>query len=73
MVSGEKWYSWITQYISAVRFLVLVNGFPLAFLIAHLDYDRGICCLPLLFVIIMKVLSRMITAASLGLLGEDVD
>uniref|UniRef100_A0A2N9FG38 Reverse transcriptase domain-containing protein n=1 Tax=Fagus sylvatica TaxID=28930 RepID=A0A2N9FG38_FAGSY len=56
---GRKWISWIRTCISTVRFSIMVNGSPFGFF-----GSRGICqgdpLSPLLFLLIMEVLSRML-------------
>lgn len=54
---GEKWCSWIDFSISSACFSVLVNGSPAGFFSSSRGLRQGD---PLLFVVVMKVLSKML-------------
>jgi hypothetical protein len=53
---GSKWITWMKACTSTVRFLVIVNGFPTGFF----DSSHRDPLSPLLFLLIMEVLSRML-------------
>lgn len=60
-------FFWIAHCISLVWFFVLVNGFPHASLAALVTRGKGSLCLfCYLFVIVIEVLGRMISAAISG-------
>jgi hypothetical protein len=67
---GEKWCSWIKHCISSMRFSVMVNGSPNGFFRCSRGLRQGDPLSPLLFVFVMKALSRMISAAVGGGLLE---
>jgi hypothetical protein len=57
---GFKWRTWIRTCISTVRFFIMVNGLPLGFF----GSSRGLCqgdpLSPLLFLLVMEVLSQLL-------------
>jgi hypothetical protein len=58
---GEKRRDWIEFCISTVRFSILVNGTPSGFLSSR-GLRQGDPFSPLLFVVVMEVLSQMLNA-----------
>ncbi|XP_042954523.1 uncharacterized protein LOC122290914 [Carya illinoinensis] len=63
---GERWRKWMRHCMSTARFSVLVNGDPVGFFNNLWGLQQGDSLSPLLFVIIMKALSRMMSAAVEG-------
>ena len=62
-----KWCDWIWYCISPVRFSILVNGCPECFFESSRGIRQGDPLSPLLFVLVMKSLSKLMERATRGL------
>jgi hypothetical protein len=57
---GSKWKMWIRTCISTVRFFIMVNGSPSGFFGSSRRIRQGDPLFPLLFFLVMEVLSRIL-------------
>ena len=57
---GARWGKCIKAYISTIKFSVLVNRSPVGFLGSSRGIRQGDPLSPLLFLLIMEVLSRLL-------------
>jgi hypothetical protein len=60
---GEKWMSWIQTSISIVCFSVLVNDTPSGFFNSSRGLRQSDSLSPLLFFLVMEILSRTLVRA----------
>ena len=57
---GEKWGRWMKACITTVRFSVLINGSSASFFSNSHGLCQGDPLSPLLFLLVMEVLSRLL-------------
>ena len=63
---GARWSRWIKAFISTVKFSILVNGSPTGFLGSSHGIRQGDPLSPLLFLLVMEVLSRLLKKTENG-------
>ena len=63
---GEKWGRWMKFCVSTIRFSVLVNGSPVGFFGSTRGLCQGKSLSPLLFLLVMEVLSRLLKRTEEG-------
>ena len=63
---GGKWRSWLKTCVTTVRFSILVNGFLVGFFGSSKGLRQGDTLSPLLFLLIMEVLSRILKKTEEG-------
>ena len=57
---GVRWGRWMKACITTIRLSVLVNGYPMGFFDSSHGLRKGIPLSPLLFLLVMEVLSRLL-------------
>ena len=63
---GDRWRRWLKTCVSAVRFLVLINGSPVGFFGSFRGLRQGDPLSPFLFLLIMEVLSCILKKTEEG-------
>ena len=66
MCFGGRWRGWLKTCVTAIHFLVLVNGSPVGFFSNSKGLRQGDHLSPLLFLLIMEVLSRILKKTEEG-------
>ena len=61
---SDKWREWIWYYISTIKFSILINGSPSDFFGSSRGIRQGDPLSPLLFDVVMEVLSHMLDVAA---------
>ena len=63
---GDRWRRWLKTCVSTVRFSILVNGSPAGFFSSSRGLKQGDPLSPLLFLLIMEVLSHILKKTEEG-------
>ena len=63
---GDRWRRWLKTCVSAVRFSILVNGSPVGFFGSSRGLRQSDPLSPLLFLLIMEVLSHILKKTEEG-------